>query len=181
MKSSIGNMWLIGLMITFILLFVSYILVTVDYNRSFKMKNEILSIVEKKHGMTNYTRGTNARSAINGEDVTVDSSTVQTINVFLHGSGYDIKGTCPTDDDANWYGVKELSYTKDKVDIEKATKGEEYYWCFAKYTIKSKNKSYYRIRIFFRMNFPILGDILKFDVDGTTNVIPNLDANIVSD
>lgn len=179
MKSSIGNLWIIGLMVTFILLFVSYILVTVDYNRSFKMKNEILSIVEKKRGMTNVT-GTSVASAITTGNVTIDSGTLQTINVFLYGSGYDIKGKCPADDDAKWYGVKNLNYNS-TVSFERANSNKEYYWCFAKYTIRSKNKVYYRVRIFFRMNFPILGDILKFNVDGTTNVIPNLATNIVAD
>lgn len=181
MKDSIGSIWLIGLMVTFIMLFVSYILITVDYNRSFKMKNEILSIVEKKHGMTK-GNGTTASSAIkSGEPVTVDTGALQTINVFLYGNGYNIKGNCPSDDkEVTWYGVNDLNYTSD-VSIEKAQKKKEYYWCFARYKIKSKNKSFYRVRIFFRMNFPVLGDILKFNVDGTTNVIPNLATDLAGE
>ena len=172
MKDSIGSVWLIGLMVTFIMLFVSYILVTVDYNRTYKMKNEVLSIIEKKHGMTNVT-GRRETSAISSGFVTVDAGTLQTINVFLYGSGYHIKGQCPTDDDATWYGVTDLNYNS-TVNYVRANKNTNYYWCFAKYTIPNRNKSYYRVRIFFRMDFPVLGDILKYNVDGTTNVIPNL-------
>ena len=46
MKESISNVWLIGLVVSFILIFSCYIAITVDYSKAFKMKNEILSILE---------------------------------------------------------------------------------------------------------------------------------------
>ncbi|MBQ8659295.1 MAG: hypothetical protein IJ475_00445 [Bacilli bacterium] len=175
MKESIGNMWLIGLMVTFILIFVAYIIVTIDYNRTYKMKNEILTIIEKKHGITNYT-GVPGTSSITGESVTVNSGTLQTINAFLYGSAYDMKGKCPKSETGKvtWYGVDNIENTNALVPTSQASLDKNYYYCFARYDIKG-SKTYYRIRIFFRLDFPVIGDLLKFDVDGTTNVIPNLD------
>ena len=51
MRQSIGGSWLIGLMVLFILLFAGYIILTIDYNKSIRVKNEAISLVEKYEGL----------------------------------------------------------------------------------------------------------------------------------
>ena len=50
MRASIGSVWIVGLVVTFILVFSAYIIITVDYSSTFQMKNDILSIIEKNKG-----------------------------------------------------------------------------------------------------------------------------------
>ena len=52
MKQGIANIWLLGMIVVFIAMFSAYIAITVNYTKSFKMKNEMLSIIEKHHGVT---------------------------------------------------------------------------------------------------------------------------------
>ena len=52
MKDSIANVWLLGIVMLFILMFSAYIAVTVDYSQTFKLKNTVLTIIEKDKGMS---------------------------------------------------------------------------------------------------------------------------------
>ena len=52
MRESIGGTWLIGLVITFMLLFVAYLTVMINYSTAFKNKNEVVSIIEKYEGLS---------------------------------------------------------------------------------------------------------------------------------
>ena len=51
MKSSIAEIWLVGLVITFLFIFSGYITVTMNYSKAFKLKNEVLTIIEKSLGI----------------------------------------------------------------------------------------------------------------------------------
>lgn len=188
MKDSIANVWLLGIIITFILLFSAYIAITVDYSQTFKLKNEVLNIIEKNKGMTNNTGTTGASSKVGGsKSITVDVGALQTINLYLAGNAYTAMGPCP--DDGNvWYGVYDLKYTEtngfwEQVDTSKK---KQYYYCFAKHktgqaNIKYNNKVssssttsssiYYKVRLFYNMEFPVLSDFFEVKVEGITNEI----------
>lgn len=172
MKNSISNIWLIGLVFLFILLFSSYLAVTISYTAAFKIKNEMLLIIEKHDGFTNKT-GENINSVLkSGKKVKGNFGTFQTIALYLNGSGYRAQGTCPTD----WYGVNALNYATSSKSafMEKAQNGKKYYYCFTRlknnesYNAKAR---YYKIKIFYKMNLPVLGDIFTFNIDGTTTEI----------
>jgi len=49
-------------------------------------------------------------------------------------------------------------------------------YCVSKKTSKgSLNKSYYKVRVFFRLDLPILGEIFTFPVTGETKALVNAD------
>ena len=50
MRQSIGSTWLIQLMILFILLFVGFIILTVNHSKVVRTKDEMINIVEKYEG-----------------------------------------------------------------------------------------------------------------------------------
>ena len=52
MRESFGATWEFQIIIIFILIFVSYLTVSVSYYKVFKAKNDIISIIERKEGMT---------------------------------------------------------------------------------------------------------------------------------
>lgn len=181
MKQSISSIWLIGLVFSFILLFSGYLAVTVSYSSAFKLKNEMLTIIEKHDGLTNKQGNKNVASKLHpGQKVEGEFGAIQTIALFLRGSAYNSKGACPNEQGKTWYGVKDLDYTKLNT-FEQAQKNTKYYYCFMKDELKyarntnasnsQKSASYYKVRIFYKMNLPVLGDIFTFRIDGTTSEI----------
>lgn len=181
MKQGIANIWLLGMIVVFIAMFAAYIITTINYSKSFKMKNEMLTIIEKHHGMT-CNNGVSGKSIIDGSDVTVDVGAIQTINLYLRGTGYTQKGKCPsraTDNPGTWYGVKTLSETGQFSDfaeeITGSTADNKYYWCFAKYDAQIRTRSYssayYKVRMFYGFDVPVLSTFLAVNVDGMTDEI----------
>ena len=47
MRETIGNTFIIKLVIVFTLLFSAFLALAISYNKVFRMKNEVLSIIEK--------------------------------------------------------------------------------------------------------------------------------------
>ncbi len=176
MKQSISSVWLLGIIIVFILIFACYITITINYTASFKLKNEVLTIIQKHHGMT-YNKGKQVNSIVrSGNKVTGEVGAFQTINLYLRGNHYTAEGSCPNDG-MIWYGVYDLY--KDNLgasaNYEKAAKGKKYYYCFSKYGTGSEkikyNTIYYKVRLFYKFEIPVLTEFLSVKVEGMTDEI----------
>jgi len=74
MRDAIGGAWLYSLVIVFMLIFVSYLAISVNYSKAFRVKDGIISIIEQSEG-----HGNNARD---------------TIGTFLSGNAYLITSGC---------------------------------------------------------------------------------------
>lgn len=181
MKNAISNIWLLGLVTLFIFVFAGYLAVTISYSNAFKIKNEVISIIERHNGMSQGV-SESVKSAITGDTVT-ETTAMETINLYLYGMAYKVKGTCP-DTGNDWYGATTLvDDAKPSVNYEKFVKGKKYYYCFAKNksdygSNRSLNTYYYDVVIFYKMDLPVLGDIFTFRVDGTTNDIRGTNDNL---
>ena len=162
MRESISGVWLYGIIFAFILMFAGYLAVSVKYSEAFKIKNDMLWIIETHNGLG--WNSSTIKSTFDGSELVGHFGGMNGINAYLQGSHYNAKGHCPTDHGDGWYGVKSISY--EKKEVEKANKKEKYFWCFQKN--KVNGGSYYSIRIFYKFNLPIFGDIITFSIDGTT-------------
>ena len=94
------------------------------------------------------------------------NSSYQTINNYLATSNYQEFGNCPE----GWYGIKSLEAGRDS-GTEIAVSGTKYYWCFQKFqgtNINFPERAYYKIKLFFKFDLPVIGQIATFDVDGQT-------------
>lgn len=143
MREAVGTTWIFQLVIIFILIFAAYLALTINYSRAFMVKNEALTIIEKYEGMQNRT--------------------IDTVNGYLQTSGYKEMGVCPS----GWYGISNLDSTK----AEESSSNKKYYWCYTKikgYNNTSPGRAYYKIRMFFKFELPVIGRLLTFDVDGKT-------------
>lgn len=141
MRQSIGGSWLIGLMVLFILLFAGYIILTIDYNKSIRVKNEAISLVEKYEGL-------------NEESITL-------VNNYLMGAGYMTTGKCGEQE--GMYGAVNLESNE----LEETEDNQRYYYCVKKY--KGANTSYYyQLTLFYRFTLPVLGDTARFSIKGST-------------
>lgn len=73
MKQSISSTTMFQLILSFTLLFAAFLALTITYNRAFKMKNEVILILEKYEGKEN---------------------SIELINNFLTSNGYNTLGNC---------------------------------------------------------------------------------------
>lgn len=151
MRESIGSTWIIGLVMVFILIFSSYLALTISYQKTFKLKNEVLSFIEREEGLTNTSGGA-----------------MSLINNYLTNSGYHQKGVCPQ----YWLGIKNLSSTPSKGTDYEIAKGDntKYYYCVQRKNVRTwSNAKYYKVKLFYKFDLPVIGDIVTFKVDGETN------------
>ncbi len=51
MREAIGGTWIFGIVITFIVLFSSYLAISVNYSKAFRVKNDIVGIIERSEGL----------------------------------------------------------------------------------------------------------------------------------
>ena len=55
MKEAIGGTWLFGIVITFIVFFTTFISFSTNYSRTFKVKDEVITIIERHKGVNDNT------------------------------------------------------------------------------------------------------------------------------
>ncbi|MCM1052580.1 MAG: hypothetical protein NC483_01195 [Ruminococcus sp.] len=144
MRQTIGGTWLMQLMILFILLFVGYIVLTLSYSKSIRLKNEVVTMVEKYNGL--------------------HDESVSLINNYLSSSGYTARGNCTATSGTGVYGATDLKIMA----LEEAQPNKKYYYCVKKFKGANTTK-YYQVTLFYKFNLPILGNISGFTVRGTTS------------
>lgn len=157
MREAYGSAWTLGLVLVFTIIFASYLAISISYQMSFKMKNEVIGFIEREEGLT-ITSKTDGMGAM------------PLINNYLRNSGYKQKGVCPE----GWIGIINLSSTISTSDYEVSEGKARYYYCVQK--VKDVDnvhplRAHYKVRLFFKFDLPVLGDIFTFDVDGETTDI----------
>lgn len=151
MREAIGGTWIFSIVVVFIVLFTSYLAISVNYSKAFRVKNGIINIIEKREGLT--------------------PDTQKEITSYLSTAGYSVYSTCdttPADND-------EIQYKKG---FESDSSGNKYKYCVIKTNVSEANgsalklnKSYYKVTVFFRLDLPVIGDVFVFPVSGETKPI----------
>ena len=138
MREAIGGTWIFTIVIVFIVLFSSYLAISVNYSKAFKVKDSIISIIEHNEGLS--------------------SNAQEEIANYLSGIGYFVYGTC----------------NSNKKGYEKSNTARKYKYCISKKEVgdsASLRKTYYKVRVFFRLDLPVIGDIFTFPVSGETKAV----------
>jgi len=158
MREAIGGTWLMGIVIFFIVLFSGYLAISVNYSRAFRVKNEIVGIIEKHRGH-NMCAQREIESRLNEIGYFVYSS----CNIpFI--SNIDTAGQ-------QWRGFQER------------TPGSATY----RYCLRETNecdptitgscahvtmpRMFFTVGVFFRIDFPALRNVFTFTVTGETKPI----------
>jgi len=170
MKEAIGGSWLYTLVIVMIALFTTFVSVTTNYARTYKIKDHLISIIEKNGGVT--------------------PTTLTQIKEYLDGIGYSSIGSCPErtgDSSETWF-----AFTRDSTTGPANGFGDRASYCIYKHVIscrltgkdsrggKSTTKfigemgtnsiprAYYGVAAFFRLDWPILRQVINMRVTGET-------------
>jgi len=168
MKEAIGGTWLYGLAITLIALFTTFVSVTTNYARTYKIKDHIISIIEANDGVT--------------ED------TLNEISDYLASTGYASTGECPKEPDGSKTKWHPFMYGE----TSPSGYGGEVNYCIIKHVVTCRVKSetdetnsflrgqqsynsfpraYYGVTTFFRLDWPILRQFIKVNLTGETSII----------
>ncbi len=163
MKEAIGGTWMFGLVIAFLALFTTFVSVTTNYSRCYKIKDEILLAIERNHG--------------------INEDSIGTINEYLKGIGYSSTGSCPTDGNC-WYSFNinqqnpssyskasngNINYCISKHSVTERTTGKDV--IYTNGAIGHPDSAYYEAVVFFRLDWPILNTFFNIKISGETSVI----------
>lgn len=160
MREAYGGTWLTGLVITFTFVFAAFLALSISYSKAFRVKNEVLSMVEKSNGATK-----------NG---------ITLISNYLYNNNYKLSGTC----DGYSYGVtiKKPGSEPTITAINSAKANKRYNFCFSKIKSVAPNfpkRAFYEVKLFFKFNLPVIGEIGTFSVKGQSkDVVYPLDKSI---
>ena len=181
MRESIGAGSIFSIVVVFIVLFTSYLAISVNYAKAFKIKNHIVTMIENDEGYT--SGGTN--------------STGSRINNYLTTEGYQAHGQVPCNGNYNDSGGTEFTMVgcikgnsngnacsgksaTAKVDCEVAIFKTSNY---SNTDIDANNptcvgsnrccatRAYYRVITFFEINIPIIHNVTTFPVRGESKTI----------
>lgn len=157
MREAIGGTWLLGLVLTFIVFFVSFLAVSVNYSKAFNVKNNVVDMIGKYEG-----DNCDSREAIGN---------------YLRNTGYLVYGYCPDDNPDDPTAPK---YTGYSIDGKKVTKGSLALYCIKENSIKrttdyaaspAMDKSYYSVVVFFKIDLPLAGNLTSFRIKGETEFV----------
>ena len=146
MKEAIGATWILGIVTTFIVLFASFLAISINYSKAFKVKNNIVDLIEKNEGM--------------------NEETAKEIYDYLRTEGYILKGKCKQP--STGPGIKKFVGFDGENPVGYSEKA---LYCVQQNTpnsITELDKSYYSVQIFFRLDLPLIGEIFTFNVSGET-------------
>lgn len=143
MKEVSSSTWSFQIIIFFILIFACFLILTINYNKAYGVKNKLLTIVEKYEG--------------------INCSTAQIIDSYLSNKAYATVGKCP-DDGNTWYGASSGGA------ISLADENTKYLYCFSETTVKKSSSTlvYYNVVAFYKFYLPVIGDIATYEISGKT-------------
>lgn len=146
MRQTVGHTFIFKLVLVFTLMFTCFLALAITYNKVFRLKNEMTSIIEKYEG--------------------INDQSLMVINNYLSASGYNTKGEC----NEGFSGVSSF----DDTNYETYEPGEEYLYCFQEdRSVKSSNshRKFYRVIVFYKFNLPVIGDLVTYKIKGETKTI----------
>ena len=174
MKEAIGGSWLYTLVIVLIALFTTFVSVTTNYTRTYKVKDQLIAIIETNGGVT--------------------KDTLQDISDYLSSIGYGGTGACPTDTKYSWY-----PFSNSNTDGPMTANTKNANYCIYRNVVAYRTKgtatktshdgsasitrdygqtigagfprSYYGVTTFFRLDWPIIRYVLKLELSGETAVL----------
>lgn len=92
MRESMGGVWLIGIVMSFVALFAAFIVYAISYTRAFNVKNQIINLIERSEGWTSSENGDSSfvgKSLKELNEITDDESVEFLAYRYIKASGYN--------------------------------------------------------------------------------------------
>lgn len=163
MRESVGGAWLFGIVALFIALFSGFIAYAISYTKAFKVKNEIVNIIEKSEGFTLFNpdngTGSNPTGVTGLQDL--DDCKSRFSNHI-----------CPAEGQA-YLVIQALGYNTASVDDGDYGTCYDGGYCIDSHTSKNKNgtRINYKVTTFIKITIPVLSIDLRLPISGETKSI----------
>ena len=165
MRESIGTAWIMIIVMTFIVLFSGYLAFSINYSKSFRVKDGIIERIHKHNG--------------------INKDNLKEIDDFLNEINYNAKGNCKTyctelnsnGGNALCAGVTGTTYD---LNVATAANNKTYNYCI--YKVKNSLKgnagstadassAYYKVVVFFSLQIGNISFFSNFKTTGETGTI----------
>ena len=160
MKESIGAAWLMIIVMTFITVFSGYLAFSINYSKSFRVKDGIVERIQKHNGITK-TGGS------------ITTNTLKDIDAFLNEIGYNAKGNCDKfggDSGTELAGINGTSFT-----VNPGPR-DTFNYCLVKVSgiqtqASAMNACYYKVIVFFSLQIGSISLFSQFHTQGQTQTL----------
>ena len=152
MKEAVGSYFLTTIVITFIVLFTGYMCLSINMNKAYKVKNEVINIIQKNNGL--------------------NSEAIGQIQDYMTKIGYRTTGNCNAHFNKNegqfdGYGISGTS-TKTKNTVFCVRPVTTVYTTKDDVSSQFPPAEYYQIKVFFGIDLPIVRNMFSFSLQGST-------------
>ena len=172
MRESIGGTWLLGFVVTFIVLFASFLAYAISYTKAFNMKSEILNLIERSEGYTN-SSNQNELENMSSDALKDDPSVEAQAFLLIKNSGYNYQAAM--DVDCSKYGHKgQYAMKTGGYCVTKYCPGKQeiqYDDGTSEVVGGTDSKTYYKVTTFISMKLPILEVTMSIPVSGETRTL----------
>ena len=153
MRQAIGSTWLTGIIITFIAVFAGFLAYSISYTKAFRVKNQIIKIIEQKEG---FTESKNVLRNVSDSALKDDNSTEAEIFKYIKSIGYNY---AMFDSKSNPCGANASL--------------QEGGYCLIRYcpTNGETTKSYYKVTTYISLSIPVFNIGLNIPISGETSSI----------
>src|SRR5574344_841124 len=149
MKEAIGGLGLTQIVIFFLVLFLGYICISINTNKAYKVKNEVVSIIQKNNGF--------------------NATALDQIDDYMTSVGYRSTGNCDALGTTGWEGYNSSGVSDNNHAVFCITTMDvKYSTGDANIAPQFPETAYYQIKVFFSLDVPILNNAFKFQLTGTT-------------
>lgn len=164
MREAIGGTWLFQIVIIFILLFTSFMCLTINKSKAFAVKDDIIETIEKYNGF----------SELGGK--TLPNELISDISSKLKNSNFRSTGNCSSLEDSSKIKYYGFDYTGKYLND-----GKHAAFCIGVINVKSSVEAggksewpdsvYYKVGVFYQLDLPVFTSIFNFHIMGDTKVI----------
>lgn len=138
MKESIGSTYLFEIVIVFVLLFTGYLCLSINYARSYQIKDSIINVIERNKGLNDVAK--------------------KQIKNYLSDVGFRTIGKCGDGYTAYDVDGKEMTDGKGVYCVRKIISQSG--------TEELPERAYYQVNVFYQLDLPIFNSVFSFKTIG---------------
>lgn len=147
MRDAFGGAFSIKLMLIFLILYITFICVAMNYARAFRVKNRIINIIEEQEGYTTTTK--------------------TLIENYLAGTGYHITYAQTKD-----FNIFTGSGSGDSISSCSQSQFGNYGYCVVNSPSSSSSYNIYKVETYMVFTLPIVQAHFPIAIRGETRIIP---------
>lgn len=152
MKEAVGGFSLFNIVIVFVLIFAGYISLSINYSKAYNVKNEILNIIKNQGGVCTSQAPSSQDNCYNFKEQIID---------YFSETNYRSKGNC----EDGWIGYSRVG--------DLIPDGKNAAFCVKAINVNTNSELpkayYYRIKLFYQLDLPVINKIFEFSVVGETS------------